>query len=166
MKQPTAARTTDERRRFRRYPVWVDISIRRADRAEPIAGLLVDLSLGGALIRCYNRDMTIGEPVSFAIESTGHELYAAVLRVQQTWNGTLYHMEFPGLESHQEVTLLELLDQFRPEFDAHQRFLARRANTNARPQEMVPAANPGPLNRLPADSPPEPIPTWDEHFAS
>ena len=153
----------DDRRRSRRFPVWVDASLRASEEAAPVPAMLVDISMGGGLLRSFLRGVRAGQMVFFAVEPDLAALSARVLRTEHTWNGTLYHVQFQDLSAAEEASLAGLLDQCRPEFEAHQRYLARRSNAS-RQAALDLEDEPAPTPRPAAPPSTEPPPAWDELF--
>jgi hypothetical protein len=92
-------------------------------------GLLVDVSMGGGLFRTLSSAFAVGDRIIFTVQPRYEQISGTVVRVERTWNGSLYHLEFHNLAADEERALLYLLDSCRPEFEAHQRYLASRANT-------------------------------------
>ena len=114
--------TLAERRKHRRYPVWLEASLEPAGE-EVLPVTLIDVSGGGALVHTPAADVDPRSPVALRVEDSAPSLPAVVLWTEREWDGTLYHLAFTFMDDPERAALRELLERCRPPFEARQREL-------------------------------------------
>jgi|GEM_PF-6563259 len=117
------------RRAHPRYPAWFPIEVTLADDEPPLAAMLCDVSVGGALVWAFC-DKQPGEYalLDFSFRSERFRLPAKVVGVERQWDTVILHLEFESGYAEQSPRLAALIAELREHFQSYQSYLAHRAD--------------------------------------
>ncbi|HNM78669.1 MAG TPA: PilZ domain-containing protein [Tepidiformaceae bacterium] len=118
-----------DRRAHPRYPAWFPVNVRIDGEPAPRAGMLCDVSLGGALVWGFWSDTKAGHAVlDVSFRSERFELPAAVVSVEKQWDTVVLHLQFDPETAEDAPRLLDLIHELKTHFEAYQVYLAHRAD--------------------------------------
>lgn len=118
-----------DRRAHPRYPAWFPVNVRIDGEASPRAGMLCDVSLGGALVWGFWTDGG-GERalLEVSFRSATFELPATVVSVEKQWDTVVLHLRFDEGFVEASPRMHELIFELKDHFEAYQVYLAHRAD--------------------------------------
>ncbi len=120
---------TPDRRAHPRYPAWFPINVRLNGEAEPRAGMLCDVSVGGALVWGFWADATATEALlDITFRSSTFELPARVVSVERQWDTVILHLQFNADFVEGSPRMHDLIHELKHHFEAYQVYLAHRAD--------------------------------------
>jgi hypothetical protein len=130
---PSRSFSTLDRRRGERYPLWIQASVSDPRSAVTVAATLIDLSGEGALLKA-----TCALAFEDCVELTIHDaglvpaLPAAIVAVEQSWEGTLLHCQFLPMPRPARAALDRFVEETGGQFTRMQRRLVEGAERLAR----------------------------------
>lgn len=118
-----------DRRAHPRYPAWFPINVRIDGQAASRAGMLCDVSIGGALVWGFWSDAKADEAVlDITFRSETFELPATVVSVERQWDTVILHLRFEEGLVEGSSRMHDLIHELRHHFEAYQVYLAHRAD--------------------------------------
>lgn len=118
-----------DRRAHPRYPAWFPINVRLDGETEPRAGMLCDVSVGGALVWGFWSDGHGSDAVlDITFRSATFELPARVVSIEKQWDTVILHLRFEDGFVEGSPRMHDLIHELKHHFEAYQVYLAHRAD--------------------------------------
>lgn len=122
----TYSMDTLEHRADRRSPIWLDAVVQPTSESSGRGGLVVDLSLGGAAIEMDAWPDDESGMLGLLSDGLRYLIPFVVVGVDDTMGGVLVHAKFDNIGQRFRAFLSEILASAAIDFEASQRYLARR----------------------------------------
>ena len=117
-----------EHRSHRRSPTWVHAVVEVDGELASRAGVVVDLSMGGAAVQMQSWSGKTSGKLGVIGRGERYLIPFVVTGTETVMQGVIVHAKFGDLDRRSREFLTELMAASMSEFEASQRYLAMRPN--------------------------------------